>query len=267
MQKFGLSLRRACQLVQLRRCSYSYRVRRQDDVVVRERLRQLAREHPRWGYRFLGVLLRREGNVINHKRVLRLYREEGLKLRPKKRRKVVSVQRVKPLATTDVNQRWSMDFVSDTLSCGRRFRALTLVDCHSRECLALEVDTSLSGERVVRVLERLRETRGLPLVIQTDNGPEFTGHALDAWAYKNRVKLFFIEPGKPVQNAHIESFNGKLRNECLNLEWFTSLREARAVIEKWRVSYNEFRPHSSLGNLPPKVWQRKQTRKLYAQMA
>jgi putative transposase len=132
------------------------------------------------------------------------------------------------------------------------------VDCHSRECLALEVDTSLNGERVVRVLERLKETRGLPAVIQADNGPEFTGHALDAWAYKNRVKLFFIEPGKPVQNAHIESFNGKLRNECLNLEWFTSLREARTVIEEWRVSYNEFRPHSFLRNLPPKVWQQKQ---------
>jgi putative transposase len=258
MQKFGFSVRRACRLMQLQRCSFGYRARRQDDAQVRERLRQLAREHPRWGYRFLGVLLRREGNAINHKRVLRLYREEGLKLRPKKRRKVVSVQRVKPQETTGINQRWSMDFVSDTLSCGRRFRALTLVDCHSRECLALEVDTSLNGERVVRVLERLKETRGLPAVIQTDNGPEFTGHALDAWSYKNRVKLFFIEPGKPVQNAHIESFNGKLRNECLNMEWFTSLREARTVIEEWRISYNEFRPHSSLGNLPPEVWQQKQ---------
>ena len=151
----------------------------------------------------------------------------------------MSVQRVKPQDTTDINQKWSMDFVSETLSCGRRFRALTIVDCHSRECLALEVDTSLNGERVVRVLERLKEARGLPAVIQTDNGPEFTGHALDAWAYKNRVKLFFIEPGKPVQNAHIESFNGKFRNECLNLEWFTSLREARQIIEKWRVSYSE----------------------------
>jgi putative transposase len=189
---------------------------------------------------------------------LRLYREEGLKLRPKKRRKVVSVQRERPPATTGINQRWSMDFVSDTLSCGRRFRALTIVDCHSRECLALEVDTSLNGERVVRVLERLKETRGLPSVIQTDNGPEFTGHTLDAWSYRNRVKLFFIEPGKPVQNAHIESFNGKLRNECLNMEWFTSLREARQVIEEWRSEYNQFRPHSSLANLPPEKWREKQ---------
>ncbi len=125
------------------------------------------------------------------------------------------------------------------------------------------MDTSLNGERVVRVLERLKEARGLPAVIQTDNGPEFTGHALDAWAYRNRVKLFFIEPGKPVQNAHVESFNGKLRNECLNLEWFTSLREARRVIEEWRVSYNGFRPHSALKNLPPEVWQQNQAEKLY----
>lgn len=246
---------------------------------MRERLEQLAREHPRWGYRFLCVLLRREGHKINHKRVLRLYREEGLKLRPKKRRKAASVQRVTPQATTDVNQRWSMDFVSDTLSCGRRFRALTLVDCHSRECLALEVDTSLNGERVVRVLERLKEVRGLPAVIQTDNGPEFTGHAIDAWTYQNRIKLFFIEPGAPWAEAGSEyasaqgapesfngkSFNGKLRNECLNMEWFTSLREARTVIEEWRVSYNGFRPrpHSSLYNLPPEVWQQNQAEKLY----
>jgi putative transposase len=182
-----------------------------------------------------------------------------LKLRPKKRGKVVSVQREKPAVTTGINQRWSMDFVSDTLSCGRRFRALTLVDCHSRECLALEVDTSLNGERVVRVLERLKETRGLPAVIQTDNGPEFTGHALDTWAYRNRVKLFFIEPGKPVQNAHVESFNGKLRNECLNQEWFTSLREARTIIEEWRNCYNLFRPHSALNNLPPEIWRQTQS--------
>jgi putative transposase len=258
MAAFGLSQRRACGLVGLQRCVFRYRSRRSDDMIVRQQLKQLAHDHPRWGYRFLGILLRREGHHINLKRVLRLYREEGLKLRPKRRKKVFSVQRVQPSETTGINQKWSMDFVSDTLSCGRRFRALSIVDCYSRECLALEVDTSLSGERVVRVLERLRETRGVPQVIQTDNGPEFTGHRLDAWAYKNKVKLFFIEPGKPVQNAHIESFNGKLRNECLNSEWFTSLREAQRVIEKWRLEYNGVRPHSSLDNLPPEIWWQKQ---------
>jgi putative transposase len=263
MEHFHLSQRRACQLVRLQRCSWSYRHRRGDDGPVRERLRQLAQEHPRWGYRFLHTLLRREGECINHKRVLRLYRAEGLKLRAKRRKKVVSVQRVKPPETTDINQKWSMDFVSDTLSCGRRFRALNIIDCHSRECLAMEVDTSLSGERVVRVLETLREARGLPQTIQTDNGPEFTGHQLDTWAYRNRVRLFFIEPGKPVQNGHIESFNGKLRNECLNLEWFTSLHEARQILEQWRLQYNSFRPHTSLNNLPPEIWQQKQAGNLY----
>lgn len=257
-QQHGLSQRRACYLAGLHPTVYRYAKKRSDDTKVRERLKQLAQIHGGWGYRPLGLLLRAEGFVVNRKRVLRLYREEGLKLRPKKRRKVVSVQRAKPPETTGVNEKWSMDFVSDKLSCGRRFRALSIIDCYSRECLALEVDSSLTGERVVRVLERLKETRGLPRMIQTDNGPEFTGHKLDLWAYRNQVKLFFIEPGKPVQNAHVESFNGKLRAECLNLEWFTSLREAQKVIESWRNCYNQVRPHSSLGNLPPQVWLQKQ---------
>ena len=257
-QQYHVSLRRACWLMELHPSVYRYAQKRSDDTAVRERLKQLAQIHGGWGYRPLAIRLREEGYVINRKRVLRLYREEGLKLRPKKRRKVVSVQRAKPPETTAINQKWAMDFVSDKLSCGRRFRALTIVDVHSRECLALEVDSSLTGERVVRVLERLKETRGLPRVIQTDNGPEFTGHKLDLWSYRNQVKLFFIEPGKPVQNAHIESFNGRLRAECLNLEWFTSLREAQQVIESWRNCYNQVRPHSSLGNMPPQVWLQKQ---------
>jgi len=257
-QQHNVSQRRACWLVQLHPSVYRYAHKRADDRVVRERLKQLAQLHGGWGYRPLAIRLREEGYHVNRKRVLRLYREEGLKLRPKKRRKIVSVQRAKPPQTTGVNQKWSMDFVSDKLHCGRRFRALSIIDCHSRECLALEVDSSLTGERVVRVLERLKETRGLPRVIQTDNGPEFTGHKLDLWSYRNRVKLFFIEPGKPVQNAHIESFNGRLRAECLNLEWFTSLRQAQEVIESWRTCYNQVRPHSSLGNLPPQVWLQKQ---------
>jgi putative transposase len=157
-----------------------------------------------------------------------------------------------------------MDFVHDTLSCGRRFRALNIVDAHSRECLAIEVDTSLTGERVVRVLEQLRLEHGSPQIIQVDNGSEFTGCKLDEWACKNKVKLHFIEPGKPTQNGHIESFNGKLRDECLNLEWFVSLQQARCVIETWRQDYNQFRPHSALNNWPPAVWkQQKQTEKLH----
>ena len=268
IQEHQFSQRRACSLAGLPTCSLRYQSRRQDDTLVRGRLKALAQERPRFGYRRLGVLLRREGHEVNLKRVLRLYREEGLKLRAKKRRRIASTQRARPEPTTAINQMWSMDFVSDTLSCGRRFRGLNIVDCHSREALCIEVDTSLTGHRVVRALQRLGETRGLPQTIQVDNGPEFTGRALDEWAFRNRVKLHFIEPGKPVQNAVIESFNGKMRDECLNQEWFTDLDEARTSIEKWREDYNGFRPHSSLDNLAPAVWaqQQKLAENLYAQV-
>jgi len=267
-QRHGLSARRACGLIGIPTCSLRYCSRRGDNTAVRQRMRELAQERPRYGYRRLGVLLRREGHRINHKRVLRLYREENLKLRPKRRKRVTSVQRVRPAATTRANQRWSMDFVSDVLSCGRRFRALNITDTHTRECLEIEVDTSLPGARVVRVLERVCARRGYPKVIQIDNGPEFAGKALDAWAYGHGVQLFFIEPGKPVQNAHIESFNGKLRDECLNQEWFINLHDARNIIENWRTDYNWVRPHSALNNLPPAVWaeQQKQADELTLQM-
>ena len=265
----GFSQRRASHLTQSNRSMLRYTSRRSGCNELRQRLLALAQANIRYGYVRLHVLLRREGFVVNRKKVYRLYREEDLKLRVKKRKRMTSVQRVRPEETTGINQRWSMDFVHDTLSCGRKFRALSIVDCHSRECLAVEVDTSLTGERVVRVLERLRDGRGVPQVIQTDNGSEFTGCTVDQWCYKNRVKMFFIEPGKPTQNGKIESFNGKLRDECLNLEWFTSLPEAKTLIEDWRNSYNEVRPHSSLGNLSPQQWvqqQTMQTETLHAQL-
>lgn len=269
VQHHHLSQRRACSLAQMPTCSLRYKSRR-DDIGVRERLKQLAQERPRFGYRRLHVLLIREGwrgnqgLPINHKRVLRLYREEGLKLRPKKRKRIAAVQRVKPEPTRAINGIWTMDFVHDTLSCGRKFRALNIIDAHSRECLAIEVDTSLTGERVVRVLEQLCSKRGLPRTIQMDNGSEFTGRKLDEWAHRNQVRLHFIEPGKPTQNGHIESFNGKLRDECLNQEWFVSLQEARRVIETWRYDYNHIRPHSALNNMPPAIWkQQNQAEELY----
>ena len=214
----------------------------------------------------LHVLLRREGWKVNRKRVYRLYREEGLKLRVKKRKRMTSSLRGRPEPATAVDHLWTMNFVSDALSCGRRFRALTLIDAHSRECLALEVDTSLSGHRVVRVLEQLKEWRGLPQVIQVDNGSEFTSRVMDEWAYRNKVKLHFIEPGKHPprgypQNGHIESFDGKLRDECLDVEWFTRLQEAKNVIEAWSEDLNLVRPHSALGQLPPAVWAQIETQK------
>jgi len=218
---------------------------------VRQQLRTLAQARPRFGYRRLQVLLRRTGLIINHKRVRRLYREEGLALRRWRRRKRAAILRVPMEAATRPNQRWSMDFVSEVLATGRRIRVLTVVDDYTRECAALEVDTSLPGLRVAQVLDRLAATRGVPAVIRTDNGPEFTGQALDAWAYRRGVKLEFIRPGKPVENSYVESFNGRLRDECLNGNWFLTLAEARQALETWRTDYNGVRPHSALKNLTP----------------
>jgi len=189
--------------------------------------------------------------VINHKRTERIYHEEGLALRRKRRRKGTAGLRVMMPSPQRPNQRWSMDFVTDSIVTGRRFRALAIVDEYSRECPVIEVDTSLGGVRVVSVLERLAETRGLPNVITTDNGPEFTGRALDEWAYRKGVQLNFIRPGKPIENAYAESFIGRLRDECLNENWFMNLKHARDIIEDWRRDYNEVRPHSSLHGRAP----------------
>jgi len=199
----------------------------------------------------LHVLLQREGWVCNHKRVYRVYRQEQLAVRRRKRRKFVATARVLLPMPTRTNERWSMDFMSDTLATGRTFRTLNIVDDASRECLAIEVDHGLASLRVIRVLEQLAETRGLPRQIVVDNGPEFTSTALDTWAYTHRVALHFIRPGKPVDNAYIESFNGKFRDECLNANWFLALDDARRKIETWRHDYNTVRPHSALGNRTP----------------
>jgi putative transposase len=188
---------------------------------------------------------------VNHKRTERIYREEGLSLRKRKRKKIAAAARVVMPAPAGPNEKWSMDFVTDSLVTGRRFRALSIVDDYSRECLAIEVDTSLGGARVVAVLDRLAETKGLPRTITMDNGPEFTSRCLDEWAYRNGVKLNFIRPGKPVENAFAESFIGRLRDECLNENWFISLKDTRDIIERWRIDYNEGRPHTSLGGLTP----------------
>jgi len=250
-QAQGLSERRACELVGIPRSSYRYELRRPEPAGLRGRLQALAGERRRFGYRRLTVLLRREGWPVNHKRVYRLYGQEGLQVRRRKGKRTGTVERQPFTTPTRPNERWSMDFVSDALADGRRFRSLNIVDDYNRECLAAEVDTSITGTRVVRIMERLREQRGLPQILVTDNGPEFAGQALDVWAYEQGVKLHFIEPGKPVQNAFIESFNGKMRDECLNEHWFGTLAEARQTIEAWRRDYNEVRPHSSLGNRTP----------------
>lgn len=253
-ESLGLSERKACLLVGISTSVFRYQSTQGNDDAVRQRLRELAEERKRFGSPRLHILLKREGLVTNHKRTERLYREEGLALRKKRRRKGAAGARVVLPMPQRINERWSMDFVTDSIVTGRRFRALTIVDNYSRECPAIEVDTSLGGRRVVAVLERLVETRGLPEVITIDNGPEFAGRALDEWAYRKGVKLNFIRPGKPIENAYAESFNGRLRDECLNTNWFLSLNHARSIIEEWRRDYNEIRPHSSLKGATPKEY-------------
>ena len=251
VEELGLTQRRACRLVGISRSVARYRRRCVDPPGLRERLRALAAERRRFGYRRLWVLLRREDFLVNHKRVYRMYREEGLMVQRRRRKRMCGATRVARSTPDRGNQRWSMDFVADSLANGRRIRVLTVVDDFTRECLAMEVDTSLPGLRVARVLDQLAVLRGLPEEITVDNGPEFSGRVLDAWAYRHQVQLHFIEPGKPVQNAYIESFNGKLRDECLNEHWFSTLTHARTTVEAWRDDYNGVRPHSALGNLTP----------------
>jgi len=224
MKSEGLSERQACKLTGLGRATYRYKPGVKDDGFVRERLRVLAAQRPRFGAPRLTVLLRQELGTVNHKRVERMYREEGLQLPRKKGKKRGTNNRANALfVPSGPNERWSMDFMSDSLCDGRRFRVLTVVDDFTRECVAIEVDTGITGERVIRTLGWLKETRGLPAMVVTDNGPEFTSKAMLAWSQPAGVRLHFIDPGRPVQNAFIESFNGKLRDECLNQYWFVSI--------------------------------------------
>jgi putative transposase len=227
---------------------------REDEPAIRAQLQQLATEHPRWGYRRLHLLLRRKIGVINCKRVYRLYRLDGWAARRRQRKRAARIPRgtIQPMGQRGAA--WAMDFMRDTLSSGRPFRTLNVLDTVTRECLVIEVDTSLPGQRVVRVLDQLVERYGTPKRITLDNGPEFTGQALDTWADQHGVQLDFIDPGKPTQNGYMESFNGKFRDECLNLHWFRDLVDARRIIGEWKEEYNTIRPHSALGNQPPALY-------------
>jgi putative transposase len=250
-QAYQLNESRACGLVGITRWINQYQSRRDSQDELRQRLGELAGNRPRYGYRRLTVLLRREGWKVNTKRVYRIYREENLGVRTAKRKKCSTHVRVALAAPTRPNQCWSMDFVSDRLADGRWFRILTVVDQYTRECVCAFADRSQSGEKVVMQMKRLTALRGAPESITTDNGGEFAGRAMETWAYQNHVKLDLIRPGKPVENGYIESFNGRLRDECLNGEIFFSLADAREKLERWRRDYNENRPHSSLDDKTP----------------
>lgn len=251
VERYKISRRRGCGLMSLRRSSLYYRGVERDDAPLREAIRQVAYQNRRWGVPRIVFKLEQLGWPDNHKRIERIYQEEGLQVRQRKRKRTRSAERQPLVRPSRRNELWAMDFMSDALCDGRKLKILTIIDCYTRECVHIEVDTSINGVRVARILEELRVTRGLPERIMTDNGPEFSGRALDAWAYARDVKLHFIEPGKPSQNGYIESFNGKFRDECLNEHWFVSLSDARWLIESWRKEYNQIRPHSALKGRTP----------------
>jgi putative transposase len=250
-QAYQASERRAARLVPIPRSTLRYRSRRDPQEGLRMRLRELAASRVRFGYRRLTVLLKREGWAVNAKRIYRLYTEEGLTVRTKQRKRAANRLRLPQCLATAPNQRWSMDFVSDRFVDGRWFRVLAVIDQFTRECLLLLVDSTLSGEKVAAGLEGVVSQRGVPKSITVDNGSEFASRAMDAWAYRHGIHLDFIRPGKPVENGYIESFNGRLRDECLNVNLFFSLEDTREKLEVWRGDYNLARPHSALGDEAP----------------
>ena len=262
--EYRVSGRRAARLLRLHRSTMRYEPAEDaTEPALRDRLRELATEYPRYGYRMLTDKLRQHDTLVNHKRVYRIYRAEGLQLPKRRRKRMRSAKRVPLVAAVRLNERWSMDFMQDMLADGRRFRVLTVMDEFSRECLAVDVAISIPGARVTRVLDMIASSRGYPQVIVCDNGPEFTGRALDQWASARGVRLHFIQPGKPTQNAFIESLNGTFREECLSADWFLDLLDARTKADGWRVEYNEQRPHSRLGRIPPAVFASGKDARLY----
>lgn len=253
IRQFQISGRRACGLFHLSRSTWLHKSTRKDDTLLRQRIKDLAFARPRYGYKRIHVLLLREGWEMNHKRVYRLYKEEGLSLLKKRpRRHVTAKRRQNQFHITGPNSVWAMDFVSDALFCGQRIRTLPIIDLFTRECLGIEVDISIRGHQVVAALELIMLSRGKPATIHCDNGPEFISKVLDQWCYKNKVELDFSRKGKPTDNAYAESFNGRFRDECLNFHWFMSLDDAREKIEGWRREYNDQRPHTSLNFQTPR---------------
>jgi putative transposase len=254
-ESYGISVRKACRALDWHRSTHHYRSRRADTTELRRRIRELALSRPRYGYRRIHILLRREGRKVNHKKTYRRYKEERLSLRiPRKKRKYASVVRVPPRKPERPNELWAIDFMSDAQTDGRRFRVFTVIDVSPRKSLSVTAERTFPSRKETAVLDRLIAESGKPEVITLDNGTEFTSKHFDAWAYQRSIKLDFIRPGKPVENCFIESFNGRVRDECLNVHWFETLDEARKILEDWRSDYNEMRPHSSLADQVPKSY-------------
>ena len=245
-----MSERRACKLLGVDRASYRYEPKPDRNAELRDELVKLARQKPRYGYRRLHAVLERRGQQVNVKRVYRLYAEEGLAVRRRRRKRLVR-ERVAEPRLIRANQEWAMDFIVDGLANGRMIRILSVVDAFTRECLALEADTSLGSGRVTRALDRLIEERGLPENVRSDNGPEFTSRRMLGWAEERKINLVHIQPGRPMQNGHVESFHGRLRDECLNVSWFRTLNDVRRTLDSYRQEYNCDRPHSSLAYRTP----------------
>jgi len=253
-RRYHFSRSRACRLSSISRQALHYRAHPRPDGTLRARLKVLGEQYPRYGYLMLHALLKTENLVVNRKRTYRIYTELGMQVRTKKRRKLIR-PRVPMALPTRSNERWSLDFVSDQLANGRRFRVLNIVDDYSRRCIGQLVDTSISGLRLSRFLDELHLTRPLPKAIVLDNGPELTSKAMFLWSQQHHVKLQFIQPGKPTQNAFVESFNGRFRDYCLNQHYFLSLADARQTIDRWRDHYNRVKPHSSLNYQPPALFE------------
>lgn len=255
-ESYGISQRRACRLAPISRKAIRYVPQRPAmDADLVARMKQLAEQYPRYGYLMLHELLRREGLVVNRKRTYRIYSNLGMQVRTKKRKKLVR-PRIPLEVPSGANQRWSLDFVHDQLADGRRLKVLNIVDDYSRVCVGQLIDMSISGERMARYLSQIGEERGLPKRIVMDNGPEMTSKAMFLWSQQVGVKLHFIQPGKPTQNAFVESFNARFRDGCLNQQWFRSLEDAKRIIDTWRVDYNEIRPHSALGYQSPATFEK-----------
>jgi len=256
MQTRGLSERRCCRLLGMSASALRYEPRADRNTELRQKIVAIAQRHRRYGAAMIYLKLRQAGERVNHKRVDRLYAQEGLQVRRRQRKKILVGDRQPLVRPTAANEVWSMDFVFDRVADGRVIKCLAIVDDATHEAVAIEAEHSIGGMRLTRLMDRICSLRGRPKVIRTDNGREFTGRAMLTWAHRNGVALKLIEPGKPNQNAYVESFNGRLRDECLNEHWFISLAHARVEIERWRREYNEERPKRSLGGLPPAAYAR-----------